>query len=225
MAKKASERSTSAPRRRATTQAAAPAKKRAKADGEDTKKAGLSATFQSLLIRYPMAMGILQSGVFAAAGSVVAQLCFTDEPFTLNKVYTQMFISMVCIAPVVALWFRFLFSLNLHWVKATLIDQFMFSPIFNSYIFFFISATLGGGVRVALPDLSADVLNLTVSIDTTVFPSLLSFEPVWRTQLIAYPIWLPATLLREKVVPPHLAQLFTNAVAFVWNIIFALIIG
>ena len=56
-------------------------------------------------------------------------------------------------------------------------------------------------------------------------PSLLSFAPIWKTQLTAYPVWLPATLLREKVVPPHLQQLFMNAVAFVWNIIFALLIG
>ena len=35
----------------------------------------------------------------------------------------------------------------------------------------------------------------------------------------------PATLLREKVVPPHLAGLFNNMVAFIWNIIFAMILA
>ena len=143
----------------------------------------------------------------------------------MQKVFNQMFISMVCIAPVISLWLGYLFSLKLHWVQATLVDQFLFSPLFNAYIFYYIGLTLDGGLSMTLPDLTRERLDLTISLKPAVLPSLLSFAPIWKTQLTAYPVWLPATLLREKVVPPHLQQLFMNAVAFVWNIIFALLIG
>ena len=148
MAKKASERSTSAlaAARRREGGGGAAGEKRAKAD-EDTKRQP-SCDLPPSPHPYPMAMGILQSGVLRLQAGGRAAL-FPDIFFTLNKVYTQMFISMVCIAPVVALCSAFLQP------EPALGQGDADRPvhvltIFNPHIFHL--GDPGGGVRVALPD-------------------------------------------------------------------------
>ena len=191
----------------------------------DDKKSGLGAYYKTLVSRRPVLMGIVQGGVISGFSNVTQQLFFGSEPFSMGPVYKQIFIAVACIGPVISLWLKILFSFKLHWVTATCVDQFLFSPVFNAYIFFFISAFLGGGLSVTLPDFSSSTYNLTFSLVPSAFPSIFAFEPIWKTQRAAYPVWLPATLLREKVVPPHLAGLFNNMVAFIWNIIFAMILA
>ena len=93
-----------------------------------------------------------------------------------------------------------LISLKLHWVSATALDQFLFSPIFNVLIFFFITAAFKGGLEVHAS--SGETMSLTFSIVTSRFPPLLTYEPVHSTQVKAYYLWLPATVVREKHAPP-----------------------
>ena len=112
---------------------------------------------------------------------------------------------------------------KLNWWQATMVDQFVFSPIFNVTVFMWLSA-YGGGLTLALPDFSADTLTLALSLTRSKFPAW-NDSFMHMAQVKAWPIWLPAAVIRELYVPPHLAQAFVSCVAFIWAIVFAYIIG
>ena len=121
-------------------------------------------------------------------------------------------------------------GVQLHWLPATLVDQFVFGPVFNLAIFWFIAAAFKGGVALSLPSLdavrSADAhLDVTLTLRRAAFPSWRAYDPVWATQLKAYWMWMPATILRETCVPPHLRGIFINVVSFFWAIVFATILA
>ena len=66
---------------------------------------------------------------------------------------------------------------------------------------------------------------LSLSVRPGLFPRVLAYRPIWSTQLNAYYLWFPATLLREKFVPPHLKGIFVNFVSFCWSVVFAIILA
>lgn len=68
-------------------------------------------------------------------------------------------------------------------------------------------------------------LDVTFSLHRSAFPAAFAYEPIWATQLKSYLIWVPATLIRESVVPPHAKAVFSNLVSFAWNIAFAFIMA
>ena len=146
-----------------------------------------------------------------------------SKPLELTPILEQLLLGAFFIAPIVSWWFTILGKLNLHWLSATFVDQFCFSPLFNIAIFMFLSAFTGGGLALTRAAVGS-TYSLTLALDTSHFPSLLAYEPVHSTQVKAYLVWLPATLAREKLVPPHLAPLFVNVVSFFWNIIFSVIL-
>lgn len=179
--------------------------------------------YQMLLMEHPMKMNVVQSGVLSAAANVVAQGITGDGSFDTKPVVEQLILGSLFIAPIVSMWFGVLGKLKLHWVAATLVDQFCFSPVFNCAIFMFMSAFFGGGIALTSAE-KGSTYSLTLLLDTARFPSALTYNPIHSTQVKAYMVWIPATLAREKLVPPHLAPVFVNLVAFVWNIIFSIIL-
>ena len=207
-----------------------------------SKKKTAWAQYQTLLKERPFTMMMVQGGLIAAAGNTTAQLG-QHGTVSLGPLMEQVTLNLAFITPVVYLWFGFLGGMRLHWVAATAVDQFLFSPLFNIAIFWFISAVFKGGVamsarrhlveqctnnllgsRCTATD-EIDRYELSLSLSPPTFPPLSSYHPVWSTQVNAYYLWLPATLMREKFVPPHLKGIFVNVVAFVWNIIFSVILG
>ena len=70
-----------------------------------------------------------------------------------------------------------------------------------------------------------DRYDLTLSLSPGVFPSVTTYEPVWSATVQSYYVWIPASSLREKFVPPHFKGVFSLMVGFVWNIIFATIMA
>jgi hypothetical protein len=189
----------------------------------DGKKASLWSSYQSLLVRHPLKMQVLQTGVIGCLANVTGQ-AIGGSVFSLRPVVEQAVLGMCFIAPIVSCWFSLLGRLKLHWLSATVMDQFLFSPLFNVAIFTFISAVFKGGVSFSTASSpKSDTLNFTMSLHPSLFPSLYTYEPVHSTQVTAYYVWLPATVVRECFVPPHLKGVFVNAVSFVWNVIFSLI--
>ena len=165
-------------------------------------------------------MNLMQSGVLAMSANVTSQ-AIEGAGFEWQPALQQGILSVCFIAPVLSVWFPFLHSLKLHWINSTLLDQFVYGPCFNVLIFWFIAAFFKGGVAVA--GTTSDVISLTLSLNTAKFPSVFEYEPIFSTLAASYYLWLPATLLREKFVPPHLAPLFVNVIAFAWNIYFAMV--
>ena len=200
----------------------------------DDKKDSYWSQYQSLLVRRPVAMNVTQGGIINAAGSIVAQLC-TDGAVTAQPLIEQVLLTVCFIAPVVSMWIPFLGGKSLHWAKATAVDQFLFSPVFNVAIFFVMAAAFkGGNVLSAAPDAAAGLsLPLATHAHATViwlslwparFPPLLAYEPIWSTMSSSYFLWLPAVAVREVFVPAHLKGPYVNCVSFLWSVAFALIL-
>jgi len=200
------------------------------------------ASYQRLLQSRPFAMHLTQSAVIAVIGNITAQVLSTGE-VTVQPIAEQVILTVGFIAPIVSCWFPLLSSLKLHWTLATAVDQFVFSPIFNIAIFWFISAVFKGGVGISGSEhmttvctrrvfwkqcsSSGDIARYDVSLSLypAAFPTLADYSPVWSTQVSAYYLWLPATVVREVAVPDHLKGLFVNLIAFFWNIIFSIILA
>lgn len=189
----------------------------------DDKKGSLWGRYQTLLVRRPLTMNIVQSGIIAAAGNITAQLV-ADGEVSARPMVEQVVLAVVFIAPIVSMWFSVLAHLRLHWVTATIVDQFVFSPVFNITIFWFISAFFQGGI-VASPSQRAGQYDLTLSFIPSAFPSPMAYEPMWATQVKAYYLWLPAGVVRERLVPAHMKALFNNAISFLWSIVFAFVLA
>jgi len=201
-----------------------------------SKKESHWAQYQSLLVRRPVAMNITQGGIITAAGSVVAQLV-TESTIKAQPLIEQVLLTVCFIAPIVSMWIPFLGGLRLHWAKATAVDQFLFSPLFNVAIFFVIAATFKGGVALTsgAPDAAAGLsVPLAIHTHETVlwlslwpgrFPTVMAYDPIWSTLAKAYRLWLPAVAVREVFVPAHLKGPYSNLVSFVWNIVFAIILA
>lgn len=207
-----------------------------------SKKNSLWASYNTLLIQRPFTTNLVQSGLIAAAGNVTAQLA-QNGTIAVWPLAEQVLLTMGFINPVVQAWFPILGSMGLHWISATAVDQFLFSPLFNIGIFWFMAAFLKGGVGLSAaehraqtctakifgphctPDDAVERYELSLALYPETFPPLSEYHPVWSTQVNAYYVWLPATLVREAFVPPHLKGIFVNACAFVWNIIFSFILA
>ena len=204
------------------------------------KKKSLWAKYQRLLVKYPFTMQLVQSGILTAAGNATSQLVTGSTTVALGPLIKQVILSVCLIAPIVACWIRFLSKLQLHWMLSTCVDQFLFSPLLNMAIFVFLSAAFQGGLNLTYTRFTADTCtssffkkcepgderyDLLLTLRPSVFPAVTAYAPVWSTLASSYYVWLPATIMREKFVPPHLRGPFVLLVSFVWNIIFAIILA
>jgi hypothetical protein len=207
--------------------------------------ASLWDKYQKLLRERPFTMSLVQSGTISALGNLTAQL-LSGGGVRAQPVIEQTLLSVTFIAPICSMWFPLLGSFKLHWTLATAVDQFLFSPLFNIAIFVFISAGFKGGITFVSTAYQADAqvcttklffmkecvsispddrYDFTLSLRPNQFAPLSSYAPVWSTQVNAYYLWLPATVVREAFVPPHLKGVFVNLVAFVWSIMFSFILA
>ena len=213
------------------------------------KKQTLWAKYQDLLVQKPFTMNLIQSGVIGGAGNVTAQLIM-DGSVAAGPVAEQVLLNVCFIAPIVSQWFPILGKLGLGWIGSTCVDQFMFSPVFNIGVFYFIAAAFKGGITLAAgssfaaikyeevcttklfrptqcsPGSSVDSYELAgLALHPGSFAPLTTYSPIWSTQVSSYYVWLPACIVREKYVPAHLKQLFVTLIAFIWNVIFSFILA
>lgn len=76
----------------------------------------------------------------------------------------------------------------------------------------------------ALADPAGD-LSMALSLRRAAFPSLMSWAPIWSTRVKGLYLKLPSTLVREKLVPPHLKGVWEIGVSFVWSMILAFVLA
>jgi len=194
-----------------------------------SKKLTRWARYQSLLISRPLAMQVVQAGVVGAVGNLIVQL-LSGDGVRAAPVIEQVVLNSFFVAPIMTQWLRVLRRMQLHWLTATLVDQFGFVALLNICIFYFLAAGFRGGVVVTLPTTAAladpaAALHMTFSLRRAAFPSLLSYSPIWSTRVKGLYLKLPSTLLREKMVPAHLKGVFELAVSLVWNMILAVVLA
>ena len=65
----------------------------------------------------------------------------------------------------------------------------------------------------------------SVVVKHEVFPDLFAWNPIWSTRIKGLSIKLPATLLREKVIPERFKGAWELLVTFVWTMIVAAILA
>lgn len=186
------------------------------------KKDSLWAQYQSLTLRRPRAMNYGQSTLISVAGTLMSQALFQPS-FNMGDVIKFVLLTVCVIVPVNTWWFKRLGSYKLHWVKAALVDQFIWSPFAMNIMVFWFLNTYDGGLSLATSAATGS-MSLTLSLNYAKYASPLFYSPMWDMQLKAYCVWLPATLMREALIPPHLVPIFINVVGFIWNIVFALIL-
>lgn len=143
----------------------------------------------------------------------------------MRPLIQQVSVGMVVISPIVSLFFARLARWNLDWKVNAALDQFAFSPALNILISWAFNAIKGGVVPLlpSIPELAdpSAALTLGIELHRDRFDTIFEYDPIWRTLVVSYAVWLPATLFREKFVPRHFMGGFNNVVAFVWNFIFA----
>lgn len=167
-------------------------------------------------------MNYAQSTIISAAGTMTSQALFQDA-FNMADVVKYILLTVCVIVPVNTWWFKTLRSYKLHWVHAALIEQFLWSPFCMNFLVFWFLDTYDGGLTLERGAATGS-MSLTLTWNYAKYSSPMTYTPMWDTQVKAYCVWLPATLMREALVPPHLVPVFINIVGFIWNIVFALIL-
>ena len=175
----------------------------------------LSTRYVTLLVERPYFMQIAQSIALSIVANVCSNQLIAGRPFAIMRVVEQVFIS-VCLAPATILWLRVLRGYKLHWVKASLADQLGYNVFMNILIFNLLAAIFRGGVRFD---------GGSVVVKREVFPDLFAWNPIWSTRIKGLSIKLPATLLREKVIPERFKGAWELLVTFVWTMIVAAILA
>jgi len=167
-------------------------------------------TSTSLLKRYQSLMegqeklagNVVQSALFMAL-SIITSALLDGKPIDWDAVKTMTIISVVFITPVLFFFLSYLNdkeTLKAHGDFSRLyIDQFVFSPLFNTGIQVLRLLIEG---KTPLADIPSSLVALMPSI--------------W---LAGWAFWIPTRLLVIKLVPSSYHMLVGNLCAYVWNII------
>mmetsp|Transcript_7129 Transcript_7129/g.11965 ORF Transcript_7129/g.11965 Transcript_7129/m.11965 type:complete len:191 (-) Transcript_7129:80-652(-) len=178
---------------------------------EASKKRSVWTYYRMLLINHPFHMQVVQAAVLALLGNVCNQYLLARQPFDAALLTEQLTVNML-IAPVTIFWLQLLRKWRLHWVTAALIDQLGFNVMLNVSNWYFIAAVFRGGVFIG---------RWSIDLRRERFPSMLAYEPIWATRVKGLQLKLPATLIREKLVPAYLKGAWELLIRFVWNVIMA----
>ena len=170
------------------------------------------AHYQRLLKEKPHKMQLGQACMLALLGNVCNQclLSSATHRFDVALVLEQVSVN-VLVSPATICWFSVLQRLKLHWVVASLADQCVFNVILNVCVFYFLAAFFRGGLSI----------EQGFAINRHVFPSLMSYKPVWELRAKGFVLKLPTTLLRERLVPKHFKGIYELGVRLVWAVIVA----
>lgn len=122
-----------------------------------------------------------------------------------REVFVMMIVGAAFITPTLLLFYYFLEKCEDSRIKL-IIDQFLFSPVFNAAIiafrFFLIDSSLS----------ATDIGNLVLKIA----PS--AIKTAWL-------FWIPQRYFTLNYVPPTYQIVFGNMCGFVWNIIFSMLMA
>lgn len=90
---------------------------------DKNKKIGFYASYQQMLVHYPLVMNMIQSGLIGAAGGVTSQVLLEGGVTSTSRIAELVFLNAALIAPIVSMWIPLLGSMNLHWTLATAVDR------------------------------------------------------------------------------------------------------
>jgi protein Mpv17 len=172
-------------------------------EATEGKKKSFSAQYRDLLLKYPLLVNAVQGAIIAALGVIASQILSGMKQFDFSEVWIMMLINFAYHPPVL-MWFNsVLQKSNMKIIPLLFVDQALFSPVFTAGIVSLRLLLLGTDLR-AIPAIVMDVVPKAMG-------------PSWM-------FWVPSKAIIFLYVPPMYQLLAGNAFAFVWTIIFAMIL-
>jgi uncharacterized membrane protein len=181
---------------------------------EKSKKDSLFARYNSLLAKYPLIINALQRGIITAGGVFASQAisytqkheaaAFSDITFNLGEVWVMVAINMFWITPILLTMINFLATYTNNPVEKLVIDQLIISPPFTTSIVGLRYILLGGKTE-------------------EIWSFLWTTMP--RAQITSWFFWIPTRFLIMSYIPPIYQLLMNSLGAFVWNILFSLLLN
>ncbi len=169
----------------------------------EKKDKSLFATYNTLLIRFPLLINGVQAAILAGLGVVISQLVTGDLEYDWLEIRTMMVISLVFSTPILLWFFKQLERMQSGIIVKLLVDQLLFSPPFTAGIVALRLFLVG----TPLSDIPQLVL--------TVVP---------KAMMSSWMFWFPQRFLTLKYVPPAYQLLCGNVCALAWNVIFTMIL-
>jgi hypothetical protein len=175
-------------------------------DINDKDKArGFGARYKTLLLNYPLVMNGTQSAIISSCSVLVSQYLAGNSKIDFSEVLVVALIAALWITPILLVFYGQLQKMSLGVMGKLALDQFIFSPFFTASIVTVRILLLG---RVPYSELPAILL-----------------ATVPKAVLSAWTFWIPARGFTLLIMPPHLHLLSGNALSFVWNIIFSMLLN
>lgn len=171
---------------------------------DDAKKDSAWAQYNTLLVRYPLAVNATQSAVLGVAGSAVGQVLDGASASSLDWApILNMGVVSAVMTPLFLWWYGVCSKLPGGAVGQTVIDQVFFGPLCNTG--FFALTWLLQGVPPA--DLPAKILAVVPGVT-----------------LKGASFWGPQRFITIALLPTHLHSVFGSVCGFVWNIVLSFMI-
>lgn len=160
--------------------------------------------YQDLLNKHPLSVNIIQGAILTAL-SVATSNLIKSSKVDYKEVLVMALISAFFITPTL-LWFykNILNKTAGSNTRKLIIDQFAFSPPFNACII---------ALRLAL--LGSPFASIPGSV-YQVFP---------KAMMYAWCFWIPVRFLTLQLIPPMYHILSGSVFAYVWNVIFSLVLS
>ena len=174
-----------------------------------TKKSTLktfSSRYSDFVSKYPMIANQIQGALITAAGVLVSQVVSSGGGLKFDWVEVRVMALIVAFfnTPILMWFLKFLSNSKYSTPVQLLIDQFVFSPPFTFGILFWRYYLLGLTPTLLIPFQVIAILPTTM--------------------MYAWCFWIPARYFILVYVPSNQQLLTINICAFIWNVIFPLIL-
>ena len=183
--------------------------KKESTQAKSQKGRGLFDSYQDLLDKYPLPVNIIQGAILTGLSVATSNILKSSKSGLIqidyNEILVMVVISSFFITPTL-LWFykNILSKVSGSNTRKLIIDQFAFSPPFNAAII---------ALRFSL--LGSQLSTIPGSV-YQVFP---------KAMMYAWCFWIPVRFLTLRFIPPMYHILSGSVFAYVWNVIFSLVLS
>lgn len=165
----------------------------------------LQRAYNDLVTQKPFLTNATQGAVITALGVITSQILQGWGKVEFKEIFVMSMLNFFYITPVCMKFFSFLDTVRGGILVKLMVDQFAFAPIFNFTIMSLRLLLRGEDEYSSIP--------FTVA------------QQLPAAMLYAWVYWIPLRALAMAYVPPSLMLLVNCACAFVWSIIFAMVLG
>jgi hypothetical protein len=171
---------------------------------DTNKKNTFFSNYNTLLIRHPLLINGIQAALIAGLGVLISDSINGNfGSFDWLEVRTMMIINLVFNTPILLWFFKQLDKIKSGVLTKLLVDQLIFSPVFNSCI-----------IALRLFLIGTDMNDIVPQVIAVVPKALLS----------SWLFWFPQRYLTLTYVPASYQLLCGSVCGLAWNVIFSMIL-